>query len=45
MKVGMAYLNVRVLRHCDRRAEAEVNWTGVTLIMFIAFVHSVKIAT
>ena len=30
---------------CDSRAGAEVNWTGLTLIMFIVFVHSVKIAT
>ena len=30
---------------CDRRAEAEVNWTGLTLIKFIVFVHSVNIAT
>ena len=34
-----------LIGECDRRAEAEVNWTALTLIMFIVFVHRVKIAT
>ena len=34
-----------VYSYCDRRAEAEVNWIGLTLIMFIVVVLSVKIAT
>ena len=25
--------------NCDRRAEAEVNWTGLTLIMFIVWLR------
>ena len=42
---GSQMLICTLFRDCDRRAEAEVNWTGLTLIMFIVFVHSVKIAT
>ena len=42
---GRTILGQRRGKECDRRAEAEVNWTGLTLIMFIVFVLSVKIAT
>ena len=40
---GRTILGQRRGKECDRRAE--VNWTGLTLIMFIVFAHSVKIAT
>ena len=42
---GRTILGQRRGKECDRRAEAEINWTGLTLIMFIVFAHTVKIAT
>ena len=38
---GRAILGQRRGKECDRRVEAEVNWAGLTLIMFIVFVHTV----
>ena len=41
---GRTVLGQRRGKECDRRAEAEVNWTRLALIMFIVFVHNVNIA-
>ena len=41
---GRTILGQRRGKECERRAEAEVNWTGLTLMRFVVFVHSVKTA-